>query len=446
MHRPALPTISEWPSRAWVVDDAGAEREGPLRQSTARSRSPGPVRCGSQISCCGVCRTDLHLAEGDLAPRRPGVTPGHEVVGRVDALGPGVNRFALDARVGVPWLGGTDGTCRFCLRGDENLCLAPTFTGWDVDGGYADYCLVDAAYAYALPDDDRRRARRTAVVCRHHRVPRVADVEPAQRRRARHLRFRWQRTPGRPGGAARGRAGARHDARQPQPRTGRGARCALGRRVRRTVRPSRSTPRSCSLRPASSCRSRCAPSTAAARWRSPASTCRTSRARLRPRPVRGTRTAQRHREHARRRRAVPRARGHVRATGRHDRLSDERRTAGARRPGEPARSAVRRCCTTPAESDLPESSRIASSERDPEVRGFGPDPVAVTMTLSSDACRGGDVDWCHERRSPLACRHRHLRRRRGHLRARHADGASHDRDGARRFAITQVCVIRSFDR
>jgi propanol-preferring alcohol dehydrogenase len=113
-----------------------------------------------KISCCGVCRTDLHLAEGDLAPRRPRVTPGHEVVGRVDAVGPGVNRFAVDARVGVPWLGGTDGTCRFCLSRRENLCLAPTFTGWDVDGGYADYCLVDAAYAYAVPDtiDDEHAA------------------------------------------------------------------------------------------------------------------------------------------------------------------------------------------------------------------------------------------------------------------------------------------------
>jgi propanol-preferring alcohol dehydrogenase len=107
-----------------------------------------------------VCRTDLHLAEGDLAPRRPEVTPGHEVVGRVDALGPGVNRFPLGARVGVPWLGATDGTCRFCLRGHENLCVAPTFTGWDVDGGYADYCLVDAAFAYALSDalDDEHAA------------------------------------------------------------------------------------------------------------------------------------------------------------------------------------------------------------------------------------------------------------------------------------------------
>ena len=92
------------------------------------------------------------LAEGDLVPRRPQVTPGHEVVGVVEALGTEARRFVLGDRVGVAWLGGTDGTCRFCRRGRENLCLAPTFTGWDLDGGYADLCLVDEAFAYRIPD------------------------------------------------------------------------------------------------------------------------------------------------------------------------------------------------------------------------------------------------------------------------------------------------------
>jgi len=100
-----------------------------------------------------VCRTDLHLAEGDLPPRRPDISPGHEVVGYVDALGPGARRFGAGERIGVAWLGRTDGTCRFCRRGAENLCLAPTFTGWDVDGGDADACLVDEAYAYRLPEE-----------------------------------------------------------------------------------------------------------------------------------------------------------------------------------------------------------------------------------------------------------------------------------------------------
>jgi len=105
-----------------------------------------------RVRVCGVCRTDLHLAEGDLAPRRPGVTPGHEIVGIVDALGPDATRWRPGDRVGVPWLAHTCGVCRFCTGGRENLCLDPRFTGWDVDGGYAEFAVVDEAYAYALPD------------------------------------------------------------------------------------------------------------------------------------------------------------------------------------------------------------------------------------------------------------------------------------------------------
>jgi propanol-preferring alcohol dehydrogenase len=98
-----------------------------------------------------VCRTDLHLAEGDLPPHRPNTVPGHEVVGTVDALGPGASRFELGDRVGIAWLRWTDGTCRFCTSGRENLCLSPAFTGWDADGGYAEYATVPEAYAYPLP-------------------------------------------------------------------------------------------------------------------------------------------------------------------------------------------------------------------------------------------------------------------------------------------------------
>jgi propanol-preferring alcohol dehydrogenase len=104
-----------------------------------------------RVSMCGVCRTDLHLAEGDLVPKRPGVVPGHEVVGVVDRAGPGVTRFAVGDRIGVAWLRHTCGVCRFCRRGDENLCVAPRFTGWDDDGGYAEYAVVEEAYAYRLP-------------------------------------------------------------------------------------------------------------------------------------------------------------------------------------------------------------------------------------------------------------------------------------------------------
>jgi propanol-preferring alcohol dehydrogenase len=112
---------------------------------------PGPGEVRVRVSVCGVCRTDLHLAEGDLTPKRPGVVPGHEVVGVVDALGPGATRFAVGDRIGVAWLRHTCGVCRFCRRGDENLCTAPRFTGWDDDGGYAEFAVVEEAYAYRLP-------------------------------------------------------------------------------------------------------------------------------------------------------------------------------------------------------------------------------------------------------------------------------------------------------
>ncbi len=138
--------------RAWVVQQPVPVDRGPLRRVEREPPQPGPGQVRVAVHCCGVCRTDLHLAEGDLAPRRPQVTPGHEVVGHVEALGPGATRFSLGDRVGVAWLAGTDGSCRFCRSGAENLCLAPRFTGWDVDGGYADACLVEEAFAYPLPD------------------------------------------------------------------------------------------------------------------------------------------------------------------------------------------------------------------------------------------------------------------------------------------------------
>ena len=100
---------------------------------------------------CGVCRTDLHLAEGDLLPKRPDVTPGHEVVGEVVAAGPGTTRFTAGDRVGVAWLAGTDGSCRYCRRGSENLCPRSVYTGWDFDGGYAEYVVAADAYVHPLP-------------------------------------------------------------------------------------------------------------------------------------------------------------------------------------------------------------------------------------------------------------------------------------------------------
>ena len=98
-----------------------------------------------------MCRTDLHLVEGDLPPRRPSVIPGHEIVGIVDQVGDATSQYAIGDRVGAAWLARSCATCRFCRSGKENLCVAPTFTGWDVDGGYAQYVVVDEAFIYPIP-------------------------------------------------------------------------------------------------------------------------------------------------------------------------------------------------------------------------------------------------------------------------------------------------------
>lgn len=139
--------------RAWVVDRPGPMASGPLRLVERPRPTPGPTEILVDVSVCGVCRTDLHLAEGDLVPHGSQVVPGHEIVGRVAQLGSAANRFRIGQRVGIPWLRHTCGVCRFCRRGTENLCLEPRFTGWDADGGYAEAAVVDEAFAYALPDE-----------------------------------------------------------------------------------------------------------------------------------------------------------------------------------------------------------------------------------------------------------------------------------------------------
>jgi alcohol dehydrogenase, propanol-preferring len=138
--------------RAWVVRHPGPIDGDPLTLVERPTPEPGPGEVRLRVSVCGVCRTDLHLAEGDLPPHAPEVVPGHEIVGTVDALGDGATRFELGERIGVAWLRRTCQTCRFCRRGDENLCVDPAFTGWDADGGYAEHAVVDERYAYRLPD------------------------------------------------------------------------------------------------------------------------------------------------------------------------------------------------------------------------------------------------------------------------------------------------------
>lgn len=105
-----------------------------------------------KVSACAVCRTDLHVIEGELPVRRSPVIPGHQVVGRIEAMGEDVEGFRLGARVGLAWLGSTCGVCRFCHGGRENLCERAEFTGWTRDGGYAEYVAADARFVYALPE------------------------------------------------------------------------------------------------------------------------------------------------------------------------------------------------------------------------------------------------------------------------------------------------------
>ncbi len=137
--------------RAWAVDRPGPIDQHPLLRVERPVPEPGPGQIRVRVDACGVCRTDLHLAEGDLTPKRPLVVPGHEVVGVVDAAGPGATLVAPGDRVGVPWLAHTCGTCRYCRRGDENLCAFPEFTGWDREGGYAEYVVAAEEYVYLLP-------------------------------------------------------------------------------------------------------------------------------------------------------------------------------------------------------------------------------------------------------------------------------------------------------
>ena len=137
--------------RAWVVRAPGPIETGPLDYQEKPVPAPAPGELLVRVLACAVCRTDLHVSEGDLPVHREHVTPGHMVVGTVAALGEGAADYAAGDRVGVAWLRHTDGTCVYCLRGAENLCPRSEYTGWDADGGYAEYLTVPAAYAHPLP-------------------------------------------------------------------------------------------------------------------------------------------------------------------------------------------------------------------------------------------------------------------------------------------------------
>jgi len=138
--------------KACVLEAPAPIETNPLRFREVPRPEPGGGQVLIRVQACGVCRTDLHVVEAELAPRKSPVIPGHQVVGVVAAVGPGVTRFRPGARVGVAWLQGTDGVCEYCRAGQENLCEHAEFTGYTVDGGYAEYLAAREQFVYALPE------------------------------------------------------------------------------------------------------------------------------------------------------------------------------------------------------------------------------------------------------------------------------------------------------
>jgi propanol-preferring alcohol dehydrogenase len=169
--------------RAWVVTRPASADEHPLTLLEREVPEPASDAVLIKVSVCGVCRTDLHVAEGDLPVHRAQVVPGHEIVGRVLQLGSSVTRFAVGDRVGAAWLHGTCGQCRWCRTGAENLCPSSRYTGWDVDGGYAEYVVVPAAFAYELPAayEDERMAPLLCAGIIGYRALRRACLPPGGR-------------------------------------------------------------------------------------------------------------------------------------------------------------------------------------------------------------------------------------------------------------------------
>ncbi|MCQ8903148.1 MAG: zinc-dependent alcohol dehydrogenase family protein [Methanothrix sp.] len=166
--------------RAMVLERAGE----PLRLQEMDIPDPGERDVLIKVTACGVCRTDLHILDGELSGAKLPLIPGHEIVGRVVAVGEHAERFRTGDRIGVPWLGYTDGSCRYCMRGQENLCDNARFTGYTIDGGYAEYTVADERYCLPIPEryDDLRAAPLLCAGLIGYRSYRLALSKPGPKR------------------------------------------------------------------------------------------------------------------------------------------------------------------------------------------------------------------------------------------------------------------------
>src|SRR6266481_2635972 len=169
--------------KACLLNSPAPIETNPLRFKDVPKPNPDKGEVLVRVHACGVCRTDLHVIEGELPPRKSPVIPGHQVVGVVEKLGEGSRRYAIGARVGVAWLHHTDGVCEYCRMGEENLCDNPTFTGYTVDGGYAEYIVAPQDFVYAIPEgfNDEQAAPLLCAGIIGFRSLRLSGIKPGGR-------------------------------------------------------------------------------------------------------------------------------------------------------------------------------------------------------------------------------------------------------------------------
>lgn len=169
--------------RALLLESPQAAGNSPLRFADISTPEPAPGQVRVRIRCCAICHTDLHIVEGDLPLPKIPIVPGHQIVGIVDALGPGVHTLKSGDRVGIPWLYSTDGTCPYCRRRTENLCEQARFTGYHEHGGYAEYCVVPEDFAHLIPAafSDEHAAPLLCAGVIGYRAYRLSGIQPGQR-------------------------------------------------------------------------------------------------------------------------------------------------------------------------------------------------------------------------------------------------------------------------